>query len=86
MESIGFIGAALLAMCAFPQAIKSYVDGITAGISISFLWTWYIGEILMLYYTYETLPIGPLFLNYAVNVFLLTVILHFHYFPRRDNG
>ncbi len=84
MESLGFIGAALLAMCALPQAIKSYTEGITYGLSAGFLLTWYVGEILMLIYIVQTIgTFGPLFYNYAFNTFLLTVIIRYYYFPRR---
>ena len=87
METLGFVGAALLAMCALPQAIKSYRDGVTYGLSTTFLWTWYVGEIIMLYYVYTTISDeGPLFCNYLFNTLLLTVILYYKYFPRGDNG
>lgn len=83
MEIVGYVGAFLLAICAFPQAISSIITGNSNGLSHTFLWSWLIGEILMLTFTLNTIgPSGPFFYNYLVNTVLLGIITCFKYFPR----
>jgi len=84
LESLGYIGALLLAVCAVPQMIMCMIDGHAKGISHLFLLSWYFGEILMLIFCYDTVAHdSPLFVNYAVNVAILTIIAKYKYFPRR---
>ena len=83
IETIGNVGALLLAYCALPQAIVSLVNGNSHGLSHGFLWTWYLGEILMLFYVVTTVSNLPLILNYGSNTFLLSIIIYYKYFPRR---
>lgn len=84
IEVIGYAGALLLAICALPQAIMSLAQGHSYGLSHGFLWSWYLGEILMLGYVIGTVgPGGPLFYNYLLNTFLLSIIMKYRYFPRR---
>lgn len=83
MENIGYIGAILLAVCAFPQMIMSIKDGHSIGLSSSFLLSWYIGEICLLYFTVTTIGTGgPLFYNFLANTVMLTVIIKYKYWPR----
>lgn len=83
MEVIGYIGATLLAMCALPQAVMSLRQGHSKGLSLMFLWTWYLGEILMVTFIWDKVDYNsPLFVNYAFNVFLLSMILYYKHFPR----
>jgi uncharacterized protein with PQ loop repeat len=78
MEIIGYVGAGLLALCALPQAIASFKQGHSRGIDSLFLWTWFIGEVLLLAYTADqTGPRGPLFWNYWLNTILVGTILVF---------
>lgn len=84
METIGSIGAILLALCALPQMIMAIKDGHCYGVSSLFLLAWYFGEIFMLAYCIDkTGTHGPLFYNYAANVAMLTVIVRYKYYPRR---
>lgn len=83
LELIGFTGAALLAVCAIPQTIKSIVDGHARGISHLFLLSWYVGEILMLIFCHLTIGAGPLFYNYLINTLLLTIIVKYKYKERK---
>lgn len=82
MELIGYTGALLLAICAFPQMLMSVVDGHAKGISHLFLLSWYLGEILMLIFCYQTIGTGPLFYNYLANTIMLTVIFKYKYWGR----
>jgi uncharacterized protein with PQ loop repeat len=82
MEVIGYLGAGLLALCALPQAIASFKQGHSRGIDSMFLWTWFIGEVLLLAYTTNQAEISiPLVANYFVNTVLVGVILVFKYSP-----
>lgn len=84
MEMLGYIGAGLLAICAFPQMLKSIIDGHARGVSHLFLWFWYLGEIFMTIFCYSSLPItSPLMLNYIANTIMLTVIVKYKYLERK---
>lgn len=83
-EYVGFLGAALLAVCALPQAIQSIRQGNSDGLSEVFLICWYSGELFMFSYVLVYVPgFGPLFWNYFLNTILLTIIVYYRYFPRR---
>lgn len=83
MDKIGYIGAGLLAVCALPQMIMSIIDGHSRGLSHLFILSWYFGELLMLYYVYQTVGAhGPLFFNYLANALMLTVIVKYRYWER----
>lgn len=73
LETIGYIGSILLALCAFPQAIQSYKDGHSRGINIYFLLMWTFGEIFTIIYVTPLMSI-PLFINYGANLAFLSVI------------
>lgn len=84
IETVGYIGAGLLALCALPQMIMTLKDGHARGISSLFLLSWYIGEILMFYFLVMTSnERGPLFYNYLINVIMLTVIVKYKYWERK---
>ena len=85
MEIIGYTGAILLAICAFPQFIMSIMQGNSNGLSYLFLLSWFFGDLLLLTYVYDTVGAsGPLFYNYAANAIFLTVILYYRFCPRRS--
>ena len=84
MEIVGYLGAFLLAICAFPQMVMSIVDGHSRGLSSAFLLSWYFGEIFVLYYIYNTIgPNGPLYYNYLLNTIMITVIVRYKYWERK---
>lgn len=83
IESMGYLGAILLSLCAFPQALMSIKNGNSHGLSYGFLMSWYIGEILMLAFTVDVIGFeGPLFFNYCLNAIFLTIIVYYRFFPR----
>lgn len=87
INTLGHIGAFLLAICALPQTIQSIKNGHSKGLSLMFLWSWFGGELLMLTYVVAIHgPKGPLFLNYALNSALLLFIVYYRHFPRKQNG
>lgn len=76
LDIIGWIGSACFAICAIPQALKSYRDGHSDGISWAFLSLWLTGELCMIIYILPTGD-GPLLVNYFGNLACLLVILRY---------
>ena len=50
IEVVGWVAGLLFAFCGLPQAIKSYKDGNSDGISYLFIYMWLVGEVLMQFY------------------------------------
>lgn len=73
---IGWIGSALMAGCAGPQAYKTWKTKSADDISYWFLGMWGIGELLTLAYVAPTLN-WPLIMNYILNITFLMVILKY---------
>lgn len=83
LELLGWIAAVLFALCGAPQAWDCFIKGNAKGVSPAFIWMWFWGEVLMLGYTLGKVGfIGPFMLNYMVNLFFITVILKYMYWPR----
>lgn len=70
LDLIGYIGAALFALCAYPQAYKVWKTNDTKSLSLSFILMWLFGEIFT--WTYIAIQ------NYMTGVFLWP--LHLNYF------
>jgi len=83
MEWLGWIGGLLLALCGLPQAVKTFLDGHSDGVSWWFLIMWFVGEVLVLIYI---IPSGqlPLIVNYAVNIIFAAIILKYKIKPKRS--
>lgn len=85
IDLLGGFSAFCFMVCAFPQAYKSYKDGITIGISDSFLVLWFLGELGFIGYTLSKFGVDwPLLLNYLGNLIALLIIMRYRYFPRRS--
>lgn len=76
IETIGWIGSTLLAICGVPEAIKVYLKK-QCDIGWTMLITWYLGEILAAIYTAFKLGLDPLLFNYSVNIVAITVMLYY---------
>ena len=85
IEMIGWMGSVLFSLCAYPQAIKSYKDGHSDGLSWYFLLMWFIGEILTLIYVSCTSASLPLLANYLMNLLILLVIIKYKIQPKRKD-
>lgn len=84
LESIGWLGAFFFAICAVPQAWKSFKEKHSDGISLSFIVLWLLGEIFMLVYVgFQPTFDWPLITNYIVNLLLTTVIFWYKLRPTR---
>jgi len=77
MEIMGWAGAFMLGICALPQAISSYRNKDSSGISFLFLLLWLGGEVFTLVYIVNTTGQLPLIANYLFNIICLIVILRY---------
>lgn len=89
MEIIGWTGSLLFALCAIPQAIQSWRQKHSNGLTWSFLLMWFFGEVLMIIYVShapETVKddVAPLLANYYLNIALLIIIIWYRLFPQRQ--
>lgn len=77
IELIGWMGAVLFSLCAFPQAYACYKTKHAKGLSWAFLGMWAVGELLTLIYAVVALSSWPLLFNYCFNLLCLFVILYY---------
>lgn len=86
IEVIGWLGSALFAACGFPQALRSYKDGHSNGLSWGFLLMWFFGEVLTLVYVAQKPDVLPLLVNYLANLFFLLIIIRYKIWARSTGG
>lgn len=82
MEWVGWLGNILLAICGFPQAVKSIKEGHSRGITWGLLILWLLGEILTLIYVFPK-ELSPLIFNYAANIIFLSIIIRYKIWERK---
>jgi uncharacterized protein with PQ loop repeat len=70
----GWIGSICLAICAIPQACKSYKEKSSKGIDPWFLGLWGVGEACLIVYNWGDIP---LMVNYSVNLVCILVIARY---------
>ena len=81
METIGWIGSILFAICGLPQAIQCARDGHSRGLNWFFLLAWLGGEILTIAYVWPKMDY-PLLANYFANLGFLLVMLRYKLWER----
>jgi hypothetical protein len=82
VEFIGYTAGVLFALCGAPLAYHAFKMGKSYE-PLSFLYMWFIAEILMTIYVLETVGFdGPLFLNYTFNIIFIMIVLKYKHFPR----
>ena len=81
---MGWLGSICLALCGVPQAIQSYKDKHSDGISWGFLLLWAFGEVFALAYVFNKLDM-PLLMNYAINIFVVGMMLYYKLNPKPSN-
>lgn len=81
IETVGWIGSFLFAVCGLPQAIHSYKHKNSDGLSWGFLLMWGFGEIFSLIYVFQKTDVLPLIFNYTANLVFFMVILYYKLFP-----
>ena len=76
MIILGWLSALFLGICGLPQALHSFKNKSSEGISSAFIWTWFLGEIAGFFYV---LPKGdmPLIVNYSANCIFTGIILYY---------
>lgn len=80
IESIGWIGALLLGLCALPQVIMCVKTKTAQGVSWGFLLMWFLGEVFTLWYIFaKEIPSFPLIANYSINILGLLVIFKYKF-------
>lgn len=89
VETIGWVGNILFAVCGIPQVIKTYQSKSAKDLSVVFLWLWFAGELL----TFVYIVIGdlktatthfPMYFNYAVNIFMACFLIYAkYYYPKK---
>jgi uncharacterized protein with PQ loop repeat len=90
LELIGWIGGIFLAICAVPQAIKTYREKDASGLSWLMLFFWAAGEVLTIYYIIITnIQSGqwqiPLIFNYGLNILLMIYLIGAKYYYSRNH-
>jgi len=81
MMMFGWISAIAFGICGLPQAIKSYRDGHSMGVSHGLIILWLIGELAGIVYAIHLMA-TPLIFNYIFNTIFVGVILRYKYFAR----
>mgnify|MGYP000418236679 CR=1 FL=1 len=77
MESIGWIGSVLFAMCGLPQAVECAKHGHARGLSWGFLLMWLGGEVFTIAYVVWKGSDPILLANYLVNLIFLAIMLRY---------
>lgn len=76
---IGWLGAALLALCGAPEAYSAIVTG-TTGVTDGLLIMWGLGEVFTLIYVWSKHRkngVLPLFFNYGLNIIFISILMWF---------
>ena len=76
MDMVGWLGATLLAFCGLPQAIESWRNKSSQGITWGLLGMWGLGEVFTLIYVLPKMDM-PLLFNYSANIAFLSVIIYY---------
>lgn len=84
METLGWIGSILFAICGLPQAYQSVKDGHSRGLNWFFLLAWLGGEVLTIAYVWPKADL-PLLFNYFTNLVFLLVMLRYKVWERKAN-
>lgn len=85
LEVVGWIGSVAFALCGAPQAMKSYKEGHSHGISWGLLSLWFIGEVCTLIYVIPKSHL-PLIFNYLGNLFFVAIIIYYKIYPKHRGG
>jgi hypothetical protein len=81
---MGWLGSICLALSGIPQAIQSYQDKHSHGISWGFLLLWGFGELFALTYVFNKLDM-PMIFNYGINIFVVSMMLYYKLYPKKEN-
>lgn len=78
METIGYIGSILLAICGIPEAIRAFINK-RCEIGWLMLISWFLGEVLFLTYLLSKFFAWQSIINYGTNILAILVLLYYKY-------
>ena len=81
IDSMGWLGNLMLAVCAVPQAWASYKQGHSKGISSGMLLLWGVGTLLALPLQVDKGIIQAI-VNYTFNLMMISIIVYYKLKPR----
>jgi uncharacterized protein with PQ loop repeat len=84
LEIFGWLGSVLLAFCGLPQAIESYQNKNSDGLTWGFLLMWGFGEVFTFVFIFPTMML-PLVFNYTANLIFISIILYYKIRPGKRN-
>ena len=81
IEVIGYVGAIVNTASALPQLLKTFNTKNVSSLSLTFLWTWLVGCLLLLIYSSFIHFTIPIFINYSLNIIFpaLLIIMYYKY-------
>lgn len=82
-ELFGFISTVCLALCGIPQAYECFKTGNAKGLSVLFLFFWFVGEIFLIPYSIYLDWAIPILINASINLIIVIIIFKYYYFPRK---
>ena len=83
MDTIGWIGSILFAICGLPQAIQCAKDGHSRGLNWLFILCWLFGEIFTIVYVWPKADY-ILLSNYFVNLIFLAIMIRYKIWERNN--
>lgn len=84
IETYGWVGSILLALCAIPETIIAIRTG-TCKLSWVFLLMWFFGEIFVLIPVISTLNSPYLTFNYGTNACLILIMICYKAFGKQGD-
>lgn len=86
MESFfAWSGQMLLLVCSLPQAVMSYRNGHSKGLSGLMIWLWGSGMFFSFFYFLLSAQV-PAIINYGFNLVVWGVIARYYHFPRKTTS
>lgn len=85
LEVMAWLGSFSLAICGAPIAIDSIKNGHSNGVNWNFICLWLFGEVCLFVYVVSLLDVILIF-NYGLNIILISIIIWYRFFPRRNSN
>ena len=82
VEICGWIGSLSYSIYTIPQAIDAYKKGRTNGLSSAMVWLLFWGSLCSLIYILPDYS-SPLFYNFGISLITTSIIMRYHYIPRK---
>jgi uncharacterized protein with PQ loop repeat len=82
IEILGWLASALLSICGLPQAIQSFKQKHSHGLSWGFIALWGFGELFQIIYVIIKMQ-PPIIFNAFLNLVIIFVIVYFKIYPKK---